>query len=171
MEVEGPLDDGSQERRKQLLFGSVDPATATRADAEKLLLTFVGRAFRRPTTEVDVAPYLAIMREQFERGATFREALHVGMQTVLCAPDFLFVDERPTVDEFTIANRLSYFLWGTMPDAELLAAAQSGRLHDPAARRREVEPRWRLPDRDVVEPDPARRGRLGSRIAHGITAP
>lgn len=140
IEIEGPLDEGAAERRRELLFGSVDPATATRADADRLLDRFAERAFRRPTTSADVAPYRAVMHAQFDAGASFLDALHVGMKTILCSPEFLFLDRRPQgPDDYDIAARLSYFFRNAPPDAELLAAAAAGKLQDAGERRRQTQ--------------------------------
>jgi hypothetical protein len=139
IEITGPLDDGSAERRSELLFGSVDPAQRTQADADQLLQRFATRAFRRPATKKDIAPYRAVMQQQFEHGASFQQALRIGMQTVLCSPEFLFVDRRPERDDYDTASRLAYFLWSSPPDDELLDLAASGRLSEPDVRRQQVE--------------------------------
>ena len=138
IEIEGPIDEGVAERRRQLVFDDVDPARGTSADAERLLHRFAQRAFRRPIGAQDVEPYADVMRAQFAAGASFREGLKVGMQTVLCAPEFLFVNPE-SADEYAVASRLSYFLWSAPPDEQLLQAAASGKLHDADARRRQVE--------------------------------
>jgi len=161
IEIEGPLDDGSAERRKREIYDGVDPDHATRADAQRLLRRFAERAFRRPVTDADLAPYQAIMGAQFDAGAGFRQALAVGMKSVLCSPKFLFLD-RSTVDgasvdaakgdpviagpsakpdeldTYDLASRLSYFLWTAPPDRELLSLAADGRLADPQIRRDQV---------------------------------
>jgi mono/diheme cytochrome c family protein len=139
VDIEGPLDDGAAERRRKLLYADVDPARGTPADADKLLERFIRRAFRRPVTEADLKPYLTVMRQQFALGANFRTSLAVGMQTVLCAPEFLFLDERPEIDDDAIASRLSYFLWSSPPDAVLRTLAEEQKLRDPQVRREQVE--------------------------------
>ncbi|MBA4019053.1 MAG: hypothetical protein C0483_17940 [Pirellula sp.] len=138
MEIEGPLDEGVAERRRQLVFDHVDPDRGTPADAERLLQRFAERAFRRPIDAPDVEPYAAVMRAQFAAGASFREGLKVGMQAVLCAPEFLFVNPE-AADDYAVASRLSYFLWSAPPDAELLQAAASGKLRRADERRRHVD--------------------------------
>jgi len=140
IEIEGPLDTGAVEKRRELLFGSIDPSKATAADADRLLLRFAARAFRRPVTDAEVAPYLALTHAALNNGAGFVQALKVGMQTLLCAPEFLFLDYRPApLDDYALASRLSYFLWCGPPDEELLRLAASKQLHDPKVRRRQVE--------------------------------
>lgn len=144
-EIEGPLEDGLSERQQALVYDGVDPRQGTPGDARRLLHQFAERAFRRPTTVADIARYQAVMDAQFAAGATFQAALKVGMKTILCAPEFLFVDRDAAndglgqADDYAIASRLSYFFWSAPPDAELLAAAKSGRLKNADERRSQVE--------------------------------
>jgi len=140
VEVEGPLDDGAVERRKEMLLGGVDPTRGTQADADRLLAKFATRAYRRPTTELEIAPYLAIMHAQFAAGAGFLDALQVGLKTILCSPEFLFLDRRPAgLDDYDVAARLSYFLWNAPPDEQLLSLAAAGKLTNADERRRQAE--------------------------------
>jgi hypothetical protein len=130
IEVEGPLEAREwppASRRK--LLGEVDSEKGTVEDAEAIVRRFAARAFRRPVTDAELAPYLSLVRQRFEQGATFAEALRVGLKAVLVSPRFLFLDEQPgKLDDYALASRLSYFLWSTMPDEELLALAASGKL-------------------------------------------
>lgn len=140
VDIEGPLYDGAAERRKDLLLDGVDPAKGTQDDADRLLAAFATRAFRRPADDAELAPYRAVMHAQFAAGAPFREALHVGLKTILCSPEFLFLERRPAgLDDYDVAARLSYFLWNGPPDAELLTLASAGKLRDAAERRRQAE--------------------------------
>lgn len=67
-------------------------------------------------------------------------AMQEGYAAMMCSPQFLYLKEKPgRLDAFGIASRLSYFLWSSMPDEELFAAARSGKLNDPKERRRQVE--------------------------------
>ncbi|MGC3968157.1 MAG: DUF1595 domain-containing protein [Pirellulales bacterium] len=88
LEIEGPLEDGMAERQRALVYDDVDPQHGTPADARRLLARFAERAFRRPTTPADIAPYQAVMDAQLAAGATFQQALHVGLQTILCRRSF-----------------------------------------------------------------------------------
>jgi hypothetical protein len=115
-----------------------EPA-AKRARAAEFLAKFAGRAFRRPV-EPDTAERLAGLAEQAWRqpGATFEAGIARAMVAVLSSPRFLFREEKlepggrgkgfPRVDEFSLASRLSYFLWSSMPDAELFSLAAAGQL-------------------------------------------
>lgn len=137
--IEGPLPDDADERRRQKFFGNLDPRRGTQADADRILHDFATRAFRRPVTDADLAPYRELMHVQFAAGSTFMEALKVGLKTILCAPEFLFLDSRPQPDDYTIAARLGYFLGGGLPDAELLQLAAAGRLKNSDVRREQAE--------------------------------
>ncbi len=141
LEVEGPLDakDWPPLTRLQLL-GDADLDRGTFSDAERILKQFAPRAFRRPVSEADLAPYLALVRERLDKGVKFGDALRVGLKAILVSPRFLMLDEQPgKLDGHALAARLSYFLWSTMPDAELLAAAAKGDLTKPAVLRAQTE--------------------------------
>ena len=103
-----------------------------------ILKNFVTRAFRKPATNAEVeqfARFAALARKQ---GDTFEEGIATALQAVLVAPQFLYRIERdqPAVagstvaplTDYELASRLSYFLWSSMPDAELLRVAGQGTL-------------------------------------------
>ena len=103
------------------------------ADAEKLLRDFVPRAFRRPVSESEVAPFVALAKSRLANGYSFEEVMRVAYKGVLTSPDFLFLREKPgKLDDYALASRLSYFLWSSMPDEELLGRARAGTLSQPA---------------------------------------
>ncbi len=120
------------------------PAPAEAADrdryATELLRDFATRAFRRPVEEARVAQLVGLAgRVYAEPGRTFEEGIGRAMMAVLASPRFLFrveapapggeaSDRHPPIDEYALASRLSYFLWSTMPDAELFGLAQRGEL-------------------------------------------
>lgn len=115
------------------------------ADAERILKEFTRRAFRRPVTEGDVQPFVERVRKRLDQGDSFEQALRVGLKSVLLSPHFLFLREkqqRPgetSLDGFALASRLSYFLWSSMPDDELLTLAEKGTLREPDTLRQQVE--------------------------------
>jgi hypothetical protein len=83
---------------------------------------------------------VALAGEVRAAGGSFTEALRAGYRGVLCAPRFLYLVERPgRLDDHAVAARLSYFLAGGPPDAELAALADSGRLREPASLRRQAD--------------------------------
>ncbi len=141
IEIEGPMEAAQwpPATRKQLV-GNTDLERGTLADAERILKQFAPRAFRRPVSDADLAPYLALVRERLDRRVPFGDALRVGLKAILVSPRFLLLEEQPgKLDGYALAARLSYFLWSSMPDAELLAAAAKGDLAKPAVLRAQVE--------------------------------
>ncbi len=109
-------------------------------DSERVLMTFVRRAFRRNITADEVAPYLSIVQNKIAGGYTFEQALRAALKGVLISPDFLFLREKPgKLDDFALACRLSYFLWSTMPDDELFELAEQQKLQRPTVLRAQVE--------------------------------
>jgi hypothetical protein len=154
IEVEGPGNPNWPPESHRQLFGAM-PQKTFRAnngdrsevisdqplvDAERLLKTFVRRAFRRNVTAEDVAPFVAIVKKKLADGYTFEPAIRAALKAVLISPEFLFLSERPgKLDAFALASRLSYFLWSTMPDDELFTLADHGKLSNPEVLRQQVE--------------------------------
>jgi hypothetical protein len=140
IEMEGPLVDTWPPAQTVRLLGDVDLKHGTLADATAIITRFARRAFRRPVVEADVAPFIALVQSRLEADYDFETALRVGLKGVLCSPNFLYLGSTPgTLDDFDLAARLSYFLWSTTPDDELLAAAERLELGRPEVLRREVE--------------------------------
>lgn len=109
-------------------------------DAEKLLRDFLPRAFRHPVSNEEVDRYVGLVRERLATKVTFEEAMRTAYQAALCSPDFLFLHEpRGPLEDHALASRLSYFLWNSLPDAELTNLADAGKLHDPATLRAQAE--------------------------------
>jgi hypothetical protein len=109
--------------------------------AEKIISALAHRAFRRPVSDTDVKPLLAFY-ERGRREGTFENGLEMALRAMLVSPDFLFRIERdPTglasgsvyrVGDYELASRLSFFLWSSIPDDELLNLAKQGKLREPA---------------------------------------
>ena len=140
-EVEGPLEATVwPPSTRQQLLGDADLERGTFPDAERVMKRFAPRAFRRPVSDADLAPYLALVRERLDKGVKFGDALRVGLKAILVSPRFVLLEEQPgKLDGYALAARLSYFLWSTMPDAELLAVAAKGDLSKPAVLRAQTE--------------------------------
>ncbi len=154
IEVEGPLNPSWPPESHRRLFGDMPRKTVRTndgdrsevtseqpsVDAERVLKTFMRRAFRRNVTDDDVAPYVAIVEAKLAAGYTFEPAIRAALKGVLIAPDFLFLRERPgKLDDFALACRLSYFLWSTMPDDELFTLAEQHALSKPGVLKQQVD--------------------------------
>lgn len=116
-----------------------------RAAARRLLANFLAGA-RRPVEASEAERFLALYDRAAERGDPYEERIKLTLKAVLVSPRFLFkVEKRASdaaitpLDSYDIASRLSYFLWSTIPDAELLALAQANRLQDPQVLRQQVD--------------------------------
>lgn len=113
--------------------------------ARQVLQDFLPRAFRHPVDAADIDFYAGLFSTAANRGESFDDALSYALRAVLISPQFLFRTEpvnstgqtRP-LDEYSLASRLSYFLWGTMPDGLLFALAEEGKLQDPPVLRDQV---------------------------------
>ena len=124
-----------------------DPRAAEAACARRILGTLARRAYRRPATEADVATLLAFYAAGREDGG-FDGGIQRALTRLLVDPEFLFrleIDAPGTepgtayrLSELELASRLSFFLWSSIPDDELLDAAAVGRLRDPATLEQEV---------------------------------
>ena len=152
VEVIGPLESWPPVSRGKLL-GEVDPKQAKLEDVRQIVARLLPRAFRRKVESDEIEKYVALAAVQLDAKRPFQAALRVALKGVLCSPEFLFRDE-PTTDAskpaepiapHALASRLSYFLWNSMPDEELLTLAASGKLAQPAVLREQVERMLRDP--------------------------
>ena len=110
------------------------------ADAERLLGTFLPRAFRRPVEDAVRAAYAAKVDERLKAGDCFETAMRWAYRAALCSPDFLYhLEPAGKLDDYAIACRLSYFLWNSIPDETLTKLAASGKLRDKEVLRGEVD--------------------------------
>jgi hypothetical protein len=117
-----------------------------REAAKSAVATFSRRAFRRPVREGEVERLLGMFDRAWKRGDSFEASLRLSLKAVLVSPHFLFLVEPEPEREgvyplggFQLAQRLSYFLWSSIPDDELFALAEGGRLQDPDVLRGQVK--------------------------------
>jgi hypothetical protein len=121
--------------------------------ARTILSNLMERAYRRPVTEEELASKLELVRLAQREGDPFQEGIRLALEAILASPNFLFRIEQPAsivdrpssivgdnrlppisdrpVSDIELASRLSYFLWASMPDQELMAAAKAGTLRQP----------------------------------------
>jgi hypothetical protein len=125
------LDYAMKDPRSRARFLTAEPGQG-RTDAEaarKVIEDFLPRAFRRPAAPAEADRYLALFQTARARGDSYQSAISFALQGVLLSPNFLFRLENPP--DYALASRLSYFLWGSMPDAILTGLAEKGKLHEP----------------------------------------
>lgn len=141
MQVEGPYPEPQPEAFTSADFARF--ATAPRAQLGDVFVEFASRAFRRPVSQAEIAPFLNFTKAELDGGASQIDALKTGFAAILASPQFLFLDEGNSetgrsLDNYQLATRLSYFLWSTLPDRELRELAAAGALTDPKILRAQV---------------------------------
>ena len=157
MEIMGPINPGgaasSPSYRRVFVCrpasakGSGEAGPTISADEERCARTILSklarRAYRRPVTDADMSVLLNFYKEGRAAG-TFDSGIELAMQRILVSPSFLFRAEFDSVasaaskssvyriSDLSLASRLSFFLWSSIPDEELLDLAEKGTLHEPA---------------------------------------
>jgi hypothetical protein len=156
VEIAGPYDatGPGQTASRELIF-ACRPAgdeRAPAAEAERCATTILAdlarRAYRRPVGDADVAPLVEFYRSGHDDAGSFDGGIQLALKALLVSPEFLFRVERDPrdaapgslyrLDDVELASRLSFFLWSSIPDEELLAAAERGALGKPAELERQV---------------------------------
>ncbi len=139
VEISGPFDGPivNEDRRAAILVcAELDDAGCQ----TQILSRFTQRAWRRPPTSAELETLRGLVSAAVAEGDTAEAGIRLALQAVLVSPHFLYrveVDADPDsrvahpVSSWELASRLSYFLWSTMPDAELFAAAEAGTLGEP----------------------------------------
>ncbi|MEM7390873.1 MAG: DUF1592 domain-containing protein, partial [Verrucomicrobiota bacterium] len=110
------------------------------ADLKTLYHAFAQRAWRRPATLEEIEPYLALTEQLEADGNGRMQAMQGVYAAMLCSPDFIYLQHQgDRLNDVELASRLSYFLWSSMPDEDLMAKAVAGDLSKPEVLRSEVE--------------------------------
>ncbi len=133
-------------RRRIFVCGPAAAADEARC-ATQILSTIARRAYRRPVTDLDVTPLLEFYRSG-RRDGTFETGIQRGLRAILSSPKFVFRTERDPdgvapgslyrIGDVELASRLSFFIWSSIPDDELLAVASEGRLRTAAVLEQQV---------------------------------
>ena len=129
MEVEGPLYDTWPPVEYQNVMGN---NIVGQANVKDVLAQFATRAYRRPVNAGDME-HIASMVDRLEKeGVPQADIITLGLKSILCSPNFLYLYENDgRLDDYALASKLSYFLWSSMPDAELFSHARDNSLHKP----------------------------------------
>ena len=142
--VGGPFDalgPGDTESRRRIFVCRPAVGQPEEPCARQILTRLARRAYRRPVTAVDVEPLVDLFAMGRADGASFDDGIEMAISGVLVAPSFLFrtatapADGEPgsvyRLSDIDLASRLSFFLWSSIPDDELLGLAEEGRLSEP----------------------------------------
>ena len=137
----GPSGVADTAARKRLFVCTPRSAAQEPACAAQILSAVARRAFRRPVTASDVEPAIAIYQRERAEGGDFNAGIRSGLARILTSPHFLFRSENDPaslaagtahrITDLELASRLSFFLWSSIPDDELLNLAVAGRLRAP----------------------------------------
>jgi mono/diheme cytochrome c family protein len=151
-----PTGPGRSTSRQRIFVCSPSAPAQELPCAKTILSSLARRAYRRPVTDEDVAPLLAMYTEGRRQG-TFDTGIERAVRRVLVSPQFLLRVERDPagvppntpyrISDLDLASRLSFFLWSSIPDDELLTLAEKGRLREPSVlvgqvRRMTADPRF-----------------------------
>jgi len=140
----GPGDTPS---RRRIFVSRPANRDAEAGSAKRILRSLMRRAYRRPVTDADLqGPFELYQRARAEDG--FEAGIEMAISAVLVSPEFLFrVEQDPSgippnsvyrISDLDLASRLSFFLWSSIPDDELLDVAAAGTLHEPPVLERQV---------------------------------
>ncbi|MBA3938510.1 MAG: DUF1592 domain-containing protein, partial [Planctomycetes bacterium] len=140
----GPPAAKQSDAQRRLFVAQPGKDLDKRTAARRIIEAFAARAFRRPADADEIDGLLKVFDLADTQGEVFSEAVKLMLKATLLSPQFLFrlaedgdqgapVGGMVAVDSWGMASRLSYFLWSSMPDDELFAAARDGKLADPAA--------------------------------------
>ena len=136
-----------RDSRARIRIGIIRPGPSLSPEqaARQILHGFLPRAFRRPVIDPEMEPYLSLFRVARKQRKTFDDSVIYMLRGVLMSPQFLFLAEMPNpgsesrlLDDYALASRLSFFLWGSMPDEMLFDLASLGKLHQPEVLKEEV---------------------------------
>lgn len=129
------------ETHRELVRDSIPSASKTVSEAAKdVMRRIASRAFRRPATDDELARLASIVDKTVQAGESYEVGLQTAISAILISPHFLFKVEEPAtrlgaqyplLSEFELASRLSFFLWSSTPDRELLSLASKNQLRQP----------------------------------------
>ena len=138
-----PTGPGDTPSRRRVFSCKPAKAAEEAACAKTILTTIARRAYRRPVTDADMAPIMALYAEGRKKGS-FEKGIERGLRLVLANPKFIFRTETSPaaatarVSDLELASRLSFFLWSSIPDDTLLNLAAQNRLNQPAVLSQQV---------------------------------
>lgn len=134
------------------------PSIGTAEASRRVFAHVLPRVYRRPVTEQEINALVVICQRATEGGFSYLESLRFGLQAALVSPQFLFRGERKIdcsdgeqrIDDYSLASRLSYFLWSSMPDEELFRLASAGQLGEESILAAQVQRMLQDPKSDAL---------------------
>lgn len=127
-------------------FAAPEPNLDAKQEARTRLETFLTRAFRRPVEPDVLDRYSQYIARQLDANVEFSEAMKSAASAVISSPKFLYVydqksagEESTSIDDYELASRLSFFLWGSIPDQTLLDLAATGKLSSPEILEQQID--------------------------------
>jgi hypothetical protein len=156
--IEGPHDPtGASDTASRRRIFACQPATPAEEErcARTIVSTLAKRAFRRPATDADLSLLMPFYEAGRSEGGRFDDGIEAALQRILADPEFIYRGEREPANvpagqpyrltDLELASRLSFFLWSSIPDDDLIDIAASGRLKDPAVLEQQVRRMLRDP--------------------------
>ena len=160
--IAGPYDvlsAGDTPSREKIFVCKPANASQEEGCARRIISNLGRHAYRRPFTEADLKPLMVFYNSGRKEG-TFDDGIEMALRAMLVSPDFLFrVEHDPAgatpgtafrVNDYELASRLSFFLWSSIPDDELLTLAAKNRLHDPTVLQAQVSRMLADPKSDAL---------------------
>ena len=146
IEIKGPLYEQWPRASQAILLGEdaervLSGGELSDNDIRSMVRSFATRAYRRPVTQNEVKQIVGLVQARRESGRTEIEAIADGFKAILCSPGFLYLatNENAQASDDALASRLSYFLWASMPDEELLKLANGKQLRQPEILKQQVQ--------------------------------
>jgi mono/diheme cytochrome c family protein len=138
-QIKGPVKvTGVSDSPSRRMIFICKPASAADEQpcARKIVANLAERAFRRPVTDADLRPLMAFYAKERKDGGTFDSGIRDSLAAILASPHFLFRAEAASdhvreLSDLELASRLSFFLWSSVPDKELLTLAENNQLSKP----------------------------------------
>lgn len=160
VELIGPLDyrpTNLPETHRELIYVRPDDETDFTDAAKEIVTRLASRAYRRPATPEEIDKLVGLIKMAVDDGESFEAGVQLAVQAVLVSPHFLFKVEQPPqqgiqeweLNNFELATSLSYFLWSSMPDDELLLSAWNDELNKPAELEKQVKRMLQDPKADA----------------------
>ena len=163
IQIGGPFEPngpGETPSRQRIFVCRPAPGENEQACAARIFGSLARRAYRRPVNDADLKPLLELFAMGRRDGGSFEAGIELALRAMLVSPNFLFRIERDAagcsaggnhaVSDIELASRLSFFLWSSIPDDELLAAAEQGRLRDPQVLEAQVQRMLRDPKSEAL---------------------